>query len=236
MTRVHDGQQATMPNGEVLRKGAEAVLIKAEWLGKDALYKVRVPKQYRIPQIDDRIRNERTITESRILASLLEADIPVPALLEVDLKRATIVMEFIHGARLKDIVTPLRGKLPAIFERVGAGVARMHDLDIIHGDLTTSNIIYESAFDSGDIAFKFIDFGLARRTASVEDKSVDIHLFKRVITSTHAGDYELMFPPFLAGYKAHLEGQGRSAEFKRVERRLEQIESRGRYVEKSKRK
>ncbi len=226
----------TMPPGEVLRKGAEAVLVRGEWLGREALFKVRTRKAYRIPQIDDRIRAERTVTESRILASLLEAGIQVPGLLDVHLKDATIVMEFVHGARLKDVVAPMRGKLASIFTQVGAGVARMHGLDIIHGDLTTSNIIYENAPDRGDVAFRFIDFGLARHTASVEDKSVDVHLFKRVITSTHAVDFERMFPPFMAGYEAHLEQQGRSGDFKKIERRLEQIETRGRYVEKGKRK
>ncbi len=229
-------QPDAVPPGEVLRKGAEAILVKGVWLGGEALYKVRTRKRYRIAEIDDRIRAERTVTEARILAALIEAGIPVPGLLDVQLKDATIVMEFVPGARLKDIVAPLRGKLAGIFERIGAGVARMHDLDIVHGDLTTSNIIYESALDSDVIAFRFIDFGLARRTTSVEDKSVDIHLFKRVITSTHAGDFDLMFPPFMAGYKAHLDQQGRSGEFKKIERRLEQIETRGRYVEKSKRK
>lgn len=227
-----------MPGGEVIRTGAEAVLIKGEWLGKEALYKIRKRKLYRIPQIDDRIRTERTIAEARILASLLEAGIPVPVLLAAHLARATIVMEFIRGERLKDVVEPLRlrGKLPAIFEQVGAGVARMHGLNVVHGDLTTSNIIFESPPDSDEIAFRFIDFGLARRTASVEDKSVDLHLFKRVITSTHAKDHEFMFPPFMAGYKTCLEGRGKLAEFKQIERRLDQIETRGRYVEKSKRK
>ncbi|MBN2150897.1 MAG: Kae1-associated kinase Bud32 [Candidatus Lokiarchaeota archaeon] len=227
---------APLPPGEVLRVGAEAVLVKGEWLGGEALYKVRTRKAYRIPQIDDRIRAERTVTEARILASLLEAGLPVPGLLDVHLKDATIVMEFVHGARLKDVVGPLRGKLASIFSLVGAGVARMHGLNVVHGDLTTSNIIYESPLDSEEIAFRFVDFGLARHTASVEDKSVDVHLFKRVITSTHAGDYDHMFPPFMAGYEAHLEQQGRPGEFKKVERRLEQIETRGRYVEKSKRK
>ncbi|MEX2682838.1 MAG: Kae1-associated kinase Bud32 [Candidatus Sigynarchaeota archaeon] len=227
---------STVPAGEVLRKGAEAILVKAEWLGREALFKVRTRKAYRIPQIDDRIRAERTVTEARILASLLNAGIPVPGLLDVHLKEATIVMELVHGARLKDIVTPLRGKLARIFAQIGTAVARIHELDIIHGDLTTSNVIYESPLDNDDIHFRFIDFGLARHTASVEDKSVDIHLFKRVITSTHAGDYERMFPPFMDGYKAHLERQGRSSDFKKIESRLEQIETRGRYVEKSKRK
>lgn len=225
-----------MPPGEVLRKGAEAILVKGEWLGREALFKVRTRKAYRIPQIDDKIRAERTVTEARILASLLDAGIPVPGLLDVHLKDATIVMELVRGARLKDVVAPLRGKLARIFARIGAAVARMHGLDIIHGDITTSNIIYESALDSDDIAFRFIDFGLARHTSSVEDKSVDIHLFKRVITSTHAGDFERLFPPFMDGYKAHLEQHGRSGDFKKIERRLEQIETRGRYVEKSKRK
>ncbi len=225
-----------LPAGEIIKKGAEAVLVKGMWLDQEALYKVRLPKTYRIPQIDAKLRVDRTITEARILGALLEAGIPVPGLLDVDAKGGIIVMEFIHGQRIKDMVSALQGKLGPIFEKVGYLVAAIHELDIIHGDLTTSNIIYESKPDSEDISFTFIDFGLARHSTSIEDKSVDIHLFKRVITSTHASMYNAMFPPFMAGYKRFLEEQGRSTDFIKISRRLEQIESRGRYIEKSERK
>jgi len=225
-----------LPAGELIRKGAEAVLVKGTWLGQEALYKVRLPKAYRIPQIDAKLRIERTVAEARILGALLEAGIPVPGLLDVDAKGGIIVMEFIHGQRIKDMVGALHGKLGPIFEKVGYLVAAIHELNIIHGDLTTSNIIYESKPDSEDISFTFIDFGLARHTTGIEDKSVDIHLFKRVITSTHASMYDAMYPPFMVGYKKFLEEQGRAADFTKISRRLDQIETRGRYIEKSERK
>jgi tRNA A-37 threonylcarbamoyl transferase component Bud32 len=32
-----------------------------------------------------------------------------------------------------------------VAERIGSGIARMHDADVIHGDLTTSNVLVTPA-------------------------------------------------------------------------------------------
>ena len=231
-----DDSVSTLPSGEIVRKGAEAILIKGVWFDKEeALYKVRVRKSYRIQAIDAKLRLERTVMEARILGTLLEAGIPVPALLDVDAKAGVIVMEFIRGPRIKDILHDLQGKIGDVFEKIGHDVARIHELDIIHGDLTTSNIIYESEIDADEISFRFVDFGLARHTTSIEDKSVDLHLFKRVISSTHATLFDAIFPRFLAGYGDFMAERGKTAEFNKITKRLAQIETRGRYVEKSQR-
>ena len=82
----------------------------------------------------------------------------------------------------------------------------------------------------------FIDFGLSKHSLNVEDKSVDIHLFKRVITSTHAEYFEQIFPAFLDGYEDYLVQGGEREKFSKIMKRLDKIETRGRYVEKRKRK
>ena len=231
-----EGFQSPLPSGEIIRKGAEAILIKGPWFDQEeALYKVRVKKAYRIQAIDEKLRLERTVMEARILGALLEAGILVPAVFDVDAKAGIIVMEFIHGPRIKDILQELRNKIGAVFETIGYEVARIHDLGIIHGDLTTSNIIYESDIDEDEIKFRFIDFGLARHSTSIEDKSVDLHLFKRVITSTHATLFDAIFPRFMAGYGKFLEDRGKTSDFDKITKRLAQIETRGRYVDKNKR-
>jgi len=225
-----------LPSGEIIRKGAEAILIKGPWFDHDeALYKVRVKKAYRLPAIDEKLRLERTVMEARILDTLFQAGIPVPGLLDVDVRGGLIVMEFIRGPRIKDVMEALASKLSDVFENIGYTVARIHDLDIIHGDLTTSNIIYESDIDGDEIAFRFIDFGLARHATSIEDKSIDLHLFKRVITSTHASLFDAIFPRFMAGYGNFMEAHGKTSDFNKITKRLAQIETRGRYVEKTKR-
>ncbi|HME55193.1 MAG TPA: Kae1-associated kinase Bud32 [Candidatus Lokiarchaeia archaeon] len=226
----------SLPRGEIIRKGAEAILIKGPWFDQEeALYKVRVKKTYRIRAIDEKLRLERTVMEARILGALFEAGIPVPTLLDVDAREGVIVMEFVRGPRIKDILQELHDKIGIIFEKIGQEVARIHDLGIIHGDLTTSNILYESPIDADEIAFRIIDFGLARHSTSIEDKSVDLHLFKRVITSTHASLFDEIFPQFMTGYGDFMESRGKTSDFDKITTRLAQIETRGRYVEKSKR-
>ncbi len=228
------GWRAVMPgvqNGQVLRKGAEATLVKGTWLGSEAVFKIRARKAYRHPVLDEKLRRERTVGEARVLGTLLQAGIPVPCLLEVNVKECFLVMEFVPGQRLKDAIPDLeKGTwLEDVMERVGYHVAGIHEINYIHGDITTSNIIY----DKGN--FKLIDFGLARHTTNVEDKAVDLHLFKRVLTSTHAHFFDRMFPPFMAGYKKRAAEKQVNDSCKHVLDRMEKIQTRGRYVEKRKR-
>jgi Kae1-associated kinase Bud32 len=225
-----------VPTGKILKKGAEAVLYTGTWFSLPALFKVRVEKAYRHPALDERIRLERTVNEARVMASLLLGGLPVPRLYEVDVKDHCIVMEHVAGTRLKDVIPSIEGRLGAIFKEIGRHVSKMHEMGIIHGDLTTSNIIHEETPGNGRSKLTFIDFGLSMHSLSVEDKAVDIHLFKRVITSTHADHFEHIFPPFLQGYGKYLEESGSAEKFDEIMKRMEKIATRGRYVEKRKRK
>ena len=212
--------------GNIIFKGAEANLYIGKWFDKDVLIKHRIPKLYRIDEIDQKIRKFRTIREARMLVALKEIGIPVPQVFEVDSNACWIIMKYIQGEKLKNFLEKIdSNKRTSYFTQIGKYVALMHKNNFIHGDLTTSNIIItekENIF--------FIDFGLANRSEKIEDKSIDLHLFKRVLMSTHGSYFSQCYDSLLNGYK-----EGYFDMYKEVFKRIEVIESRGRYIEKKER-
>jgi len=108
---------------------------------------------------------------------------------------------------------------------IGSEIAKMHKVDIIHGDLTTSNMIIRHPFaPKGPSSAKLvlIDFGLAYTSTMVEDKAVDLYVLERAFASTHP-DSEPMFFAVLEAYK-----KGMGKDWTAVERRLEDVRLRGR--------
>lgn len=59
-------------------------------------------------------------------------------------------------------------------------VVQVHDSGIIHGDLTTSNMVIT---EGGDIVL--LDFGLSYFKDSAEDRAVDLYVLERAFKSTH---------------------------------------------------
>jgi Kae1-associated kinase Bud32 len=213
--------------GTVIRKGAEAVLIKTEWVGRPAIIKYRVPKGYRIPAIDRELRAARTGQEAKALIEAKRLGVPTPAVFEVNLQVGAITMAYVEGKRLKDILTQLDPTVvQAYFRQLGGYIARLHAAGHIHGDITTSNILVGLG---GTLSL--IDFGLHTASVATEDRAVDLHLFKRVVTSTHATHFDNCFPPFVEGYRREF---GSGAE--EVIAKITDIESRGRYVAKADRR
>ncbi|MFC1648729.1 KEOPS complex kinase/ATPase Bud32 [Nanoarchaeota archaeon] len=195
-----------------LCRGAEAVISK----DKDKIVKKRVPKGYRLKQLDDSIRSSRTRRESKVIEKLSQLGLPVPKLIQSDGKE-TIEMEFVSGERLADCLDKDNQK--ELMMRVGEIVAVIHNNGIVHGDLTTSNMI-----SSEDVYF--IDFGLSFFSEKIEDKAVDIHLLKQALDAKHYQIAEDSFQSFKKGYK-------KSKDFSKVLERLEKVEARGRYKGKS---
>ena len=100
-------------------------------------------------------------------------------------------------------------------KKVGEQTAKLHQNSIIHGDLTTSNMILK------DSQIFLIDFGLGFISAKIEDKAVDIHLIKQALEAKHFQNHEELFQNFLKGYKWK--------DSKKVIERLKVVEKRGRY-------
>ena len=195
---------------KIMRRGAEAIL----YLENGRLVKERIKKGYRIPEIDLEKRKYPTRREAKLLQDAAKV-INVPKVYEMDDKNMKVVMEYINGKCLKDIFDRLKGR-NEICIKIGNAIAKLHDKDIIHGDLTTSNMILK------DNQVYFIDFGIGSRSDKAEDKAVDLHLMRQAIDSKHYMHAEESLKFILQGYKI-------SKNYDSVIKRLEKVESRGRY-------
>jgi TP53 regulating kinase-like protein len=68
----------------------------------------------------------------------------------------------------------------------------MHDIDVVHGDLTTSNIMVRGDAINGYSEVILIDFGLGQMQSVIEDKAVDLYVLERAFISTHPGSEYLV--------------------------------------------
>lgn len=207
---------------QVIRIGAEAIVSKLRWNGFDLISKHRVPKPYRIPELDRWIRDKRTIHEAKILVELKRAGVPAPAIILLDRSSSTIYMQYIKGIELKkalDELDPVR--IEKIAGKLGEIVGKMHLRRIVHGDLTTSNVILDETEK-----IYLIDFGLSSVSDDVEELAVDIHLLDRSLESAHHKIRERFMKHFLLGY-SKIVGRDRTLE---ILRKVKEIRMRGRYV------
>ncbi len=195
-----------------IAQGAEAII----WLKGDRIIKERVVKKYRHPDLDKRIRKKTTRFEARLLEKAAKL-VPTPKIGKVCDRAMIIEMDFVKGEKLRDMVGKMSPEQRKdVFKRVGKKVAKLHNADIIHGDLTTSNmIIHESIY--------FIDFGLGFISTKVEDKAVDLHLLERALKSKHHAHFQECMDAVMEGYKEEI------GDFDAMTQRLKKVKSRGRY-------
>jgi len=209
------------PPGEPLYKGAEADIIHGAWRGLSAIYKVRRPLPYRLSVLDTSIRRQRTIREAELLRSARKAGVITPWLYYVDIPRSTLVMECIQGVRLRELVSQgEREFVNQFFLVLGRDIARLHRAGIVHGDLTTANVIVR---DGGLV---LIDFGLSTHSTRLEDQAVDLRLIKETLVGAHHTIASLALQQLFAGYSSVV-GQERTFA---VSKQLSNIERRGRYA------
>jgi len=203
---------------KIIARGAEAILYKEKIDGQEALVKERIRKSYRLPQIDSELRLQRTRREARLLSEARRCGILTPKVFSVDEKGCKIVMEFIKGKMLKVLFNEASEKEAAdIAKETGGQIALLHLGGIIHGDLTTSNMI----LSEGKIYF--VDFGLGEVSQRIEDFATDLSVLKEAIKSTHFRRLDVLWKSVEKGYKSS------NPNAEAVFRRMEAIEKRGRY-------
>ncbi|KAL1129387.1 hypothetical protein AAG570_013914 [Ranatra chinensis] len=210
------------------QRGAEATLSRGTYLGKRVLLKRRPPKAYRHPHLDSALTKERTRAEARALIRARAAGVRVPTLYLVDLQRSSIYMEDVdNGITVKDYINKIQpkteeeSKLDSLMNEIGICISKLHSDGVIHGDLTTSNILVTPT--SGNFGkLCFIDFGLSHTASTIEDKAVDLYVMERAMESTHSEAQRLLMR-LLAGYLSH---SGKAAED--VFKKLDQVRARGR--------
>ena len=210
----------------LLKKGAEASLFLGDWHGRKVIVKARLPKRYRPAELDAKIRGYRTAHEPQLMHEAKKAGVPTPTIFLVDLKDAAITMEFVEGRQVKQVLTDVsREKRQELSVMIGGLIGKLHRHGVIHGDLTTSNMILNA---EGKIFL--VDFGLGEKNNEVEARGVDLHLMKRALQSTHYRCAEECFKNVLKGYSAVLGEEDAEKVFEKIR----EIERRGRYVDERK--
>lgn len=194
---------------KLIAQGAEAKL----FLEDNKIIKNRFKKAYRIKEIDDRLRSFRTRREAKILQKLEAMNFPAPKIFKND-EKENLIIEKIDGKLIKDILE--KNNYKKLCGEIGSKIAVLHNNSIIHGDLTTSNMILNKEV-------YFIDFGLSFFSDKAEDRAVDLHLLKEGLESKHYRIWEGCFKCALDAYRKEAKHSGETL------KRLETVEKRGRY-------
>ncbi|MDO8563450.1 MAG: KEOPS complex kinase/ATPase Bud32 [Nanoarchaeota archaeon] len=204
---------------KVIAQGAEAIIS----LKKNIILKDRIKKSYRLPELDEKLRRIRTKKEVKLLekASFL---IPVPKVIKYN--SSEIELEYIKGKKLAQYLNTSKNK-SKIAKLIGENLAKLHDNNIIHGDLTTSNMIFKKRL-AKQVQFKeekvfFIDFGLGFESSRAEDKATDLHVLKEALEAKHYKYANQVWKAILKAYKKC------SANSALTLKQLDKVESRGRY-------
>jgi TP53 regulating kinase-like protein len=211
---------------KLFKKGAEASLFLTDWHERKVIIKLRIPKKYRHPALDLQIRSYRTIHEPQLMHEAKTAGVATPLIYMVKVPESTIIMEYIEGQQLKQVLNKVsKPERQDLCIKIGEYIAQLHSHGLVHGDLTTSNMILNP---NGKIFF--IDFGLGEKNSELEAQGVDLHLLKRALQSTHYQFWEECLKSVLCGYTSILGDE--VAE--KVYEKIREIEKRGRYVEERK--
>lgn len=202
---------------EIIGRGAEAIIYK----DGNSVIKERISKGYRLPILDKQIIKRRTKAETKILKKASEiTNVPQP---QETKEINKIKMPYIKGEKLSDFLDSYNQELQEkIMFQIGKSISKLHKEGIIHGDLTTSNMIYISKSKTPIIYL--IDFGLGYLNGKYENKGVDIHLLKQALEAKHFTNWKTLFQEFEIGYRS-IEPQ----EAQKVFEKLSTIEKRGRY-------
>ena len=196
---------------KLLYRGAEAELWKTKFLGISAILKRRVRKKYRIKELDDKIRSTRLKNEAKMLRKARKA-INTPHVLDINRLGNEIILEYIPGEKVRDILYQKK-MVKKIGIQMGKTVKKLHNIGIVHNDLTTSNFLWNGKL-------WLIDFGLAKSSNRIEDRATDLVVFKRMVFASHWEISKRLWKYFIEGYCPATE----------IITKMDEIEKRAKYM------
>ncbi|KAI4301224.1 hypothetical protein L6164_034523 [Bauhinia variegata] len=207
----------------LLKQGAEARVFESTFVGRRCIVKERFSKKYRHPTLDSKLTLKRLNAEARCLTKARRLGVPTPVLYAVDPVLHTLTFQYIEGPSVKDIFLEfgLNGvseeQLDNIASQIGDAIGKLHDGGLIHGDLTTSNMLLAN----GTNQLVLIDFGLSFTSTLPEDKAVDLYVLERALLSMHSSCGNVM-DRILAAYRKS------SKQWSSTLNKLAQVRQRGR--------
>lgn len=217
----------------LLSQGAEGKIFIGEFLSKKCVVKERFVKKYRVKELDQKLTKNRMLNESKNIARASKLGINVPTLYFVDLIERKIYMEYLENScqlkvilqeiYSKDDISQYKSLIDKISNDLGNMISNLHSGDLIHGDLTPSNIILKIKEDTNSELLNnakeiilenknydymyLIDFGLSSvalsTTSGIEDKAVDLYVLKRAIISSNPKSEDL-FEKAMDIYKSYI--------------------------------
>ncbi|KAK4273105.1 hypothetical protein QN277_021567 [Acacia crassicarpa] len=207
----------------LLKQGAEARVFESDFVGRRSVVKERFSKKYRHPILDSKLTLKRLNAEARCMTKARRLGVCTPVLYAVDPVSHTLTFEFVEGPSVKDVFLEfgLHGinekQLDDIASQIGDAIGKIHDGGLIHGDLTTSNMLLRN----GTNQLVLIDFGLSFTSTLPEDKAVDLYVLERALLSMHSSCGNVM-DRILAAYRKS------SKQWSSTLNKLAQVRQRGR--------
>ncbi|KAL5182753.1 EKC/KEOPS complex subunit TP53RK [Glycine soja] len=207
----------------LLKQGAEARVFESSFVGRKSVVKERFSKKYRHPTLDSKLTLKRLNMEARCMTKARRLGVWTPVLYAVDPVLHTLTFEYVEGTSVKDVFLEFgshgvnKERLDDIAFQIGDTIGKLHDGGLIHGDLTTSNMLLKS--DTKQLVL--IDFGLSFTSTLPEDKAVDLYVLERALISMHSSCGNVM-DQILAAYRKS------SKQWSSTLNKLAQVRQRGR--------
>ncbi|KAF8394376.1 hypothetical protein HHK36_020584 [Tetracentron sinense] len=186
----------------LVKQGAEARVFESTFVGRRSIVKERFSKKYRHPSLDLKLTLKRLNAEARCMTKARRLGVSTPVLYAVDPVLHTLTFEYVEGPAVKDVLLDfgshgvMEERMDNIAKQIGEAIGKLHDGGLIHGDLTTSNMLLRS--DTNHLVL--IDFGLSFTSTLPEDKAVDLYVLERALLSMHSSCGNVM-DRILAAYR-----------------------------------
>ncbi|XP_077247896.1 protein kinase superfamily protein isoform X2 [Tasmannia lanceolata] len=209
--------------GVLLKQGAEARVFESTFLGRRSIVKERFSKKYRHPSLDSKLTLKRLNAEARCMTKARKLGVSTPALYAMDPVLHTLTLEYVEGPAVKEILLVfgehgvIEEQMDDVATQIGNAIGKLHDGGLVHGDLTTSNMLLQN----GTNQLVLIDFGLSYTSTLPEDKAVDLYVLERALLSMHSSCGNVM-DRILAAYRKS------SKQWSATFNKLAQVRQRGR--------